>query len=933
MEAATTKRGDNMKKLLILALLMLPCFAWASPAVVSHTIVAAPGTTSAINTTGSSCILLYVDATSYTTISVSDSQGNTWSYSAVTSNSGGSMAYFWVANPSTNASHTFTIGGVTGARAAVLAMSGTNGCTQDSFPGFRTALQTFSLTPTVPDMIIASVGGETETTTSASINSGFTISDYAGDTSGTVDAGLAYLSTSSLSAVQPTWTLTGESSFGSGIIAIQAAVTAAPTFSVASGTYPSSQTVTLSSSQSGSTIIYTTGVGNTPTANPSTCAATNGTAISNNSSITVSSTEVVNAIACYSGYINSASVTAGYGITSACPTGYAQSGTLIVPPQSTLSGNLYQFPTLFTGSFILPQAVTSASGTDVIFCSSAGALLPFEKVTYSSTSGLGEWWIAAPVVYTGSTNYTAITVYWGKSGASDQSCGPSGANNCGSTLWAKYAGVWHFPNGTTLSGTDSTGNNNATFTGSPTATTGEIDGAALFASASSQYGTIGVTSVPSAGQAVDVSAWVKPTAATGTQTIASRWNGTQSKYDWILYWTGSALDFFGFNGAGTNVYGSSGGTFAAGSWEYIEGTYDGGTNTFLYVNNTQQATNNNNFPLSAGTGATVAYIGQQGGGSTNYLNATLDELRISGTLTSDWRTAAYLTASAPTSFAQFHPASVPGLNSQWYVVSGSGVENQAGFRDCSWPEQFSVGGGFLSMNDSQQSSFCPGGTSGTPGTRSYQTSVLMANTFNFTYPATIQYQASMPPIGGWWAAWTFSSVCQSYWQTNFSWSDGATCTTNNEQELDFPDYLSGTGYSSVTKQGSGNFNYCYGSSGSYGCPYTNSYTFTPNIMNVVKVVWASPTSCQLYLNGTLTSSLTHCPSDYQYQIFDVFMDSGTDSGTAPSYPISMILNYNRVCAKADGTDCVLGDPTIKSEDEFGSVGSVIQNLQVGGTIQ
>jgi hypothetical protein len=78
---------------------------------------------------------------------------------------------------------------------------------------------------------------------------------------------------------------------------------ATPTFSVAAGTYASSQTVTISDATAGATIHYTTN-GSTPTASSPVYSG----------AITVSATETLNAIAVASGHSNSAVGSAAYTI-------------------------------------------------------------------------------------------------------------------------------------------------------------------------------------------------------------------------------------------------------------------------------------------------------------------------------------------------------------------------------------------------------------------------------------------------------------------------------------------------------------------------------------------------------------------------------------------------------------------------------------------
>jgi hypothetical protein len=112
---------------------------------------------------------------------------------------------------------------------------------------------------------------------------------------------------------------------------------------------------------------------------------------------------------------------------------------------------------------------------------------------------------------------------YGNSSASDQ-------ENKTSVWDTNYTGVWHLPNGTTLSANDSTTNaNTGTLNNSPTATTGEIGGAASFASASSQYISTPSQSSLKAATTFTVSAWMKR-SSTGTIVSVVHQQQTRSSY-------------------------------------------------------------------------------------------------------------------------------------------------------------------------------------------------------------------------------------------------------------------------------------------------------------------------------------------------------------------------------------------------------------------
>jgi hypothetical protein len=136
---------------------------------------------------------------------------------------------------------------------------------------------------------------------------------------------------------------------------------ATPTFSPVAGAYGPTQTVTITSATSGSTICYTTN-GDTPTAaTPGTCDSDSGheSSISNGGTMTVSATETVKAIGTLSGDTNSSVGSAAYTIN----------GAVATPSISPASGN-----------YASTQSVTITDGT-------AGASIIY--TTDGSTPGTG----------------------------------------------------------------------------------------------------------------------------------------------------------------------------------------------------------------------------------------------------------------------------------------------------------------------------------------------------------------------------------------------------------------------------------------------------------------------------------------------------------------------------------------------------------------
>jgi hypothetical protein len=185
--------------------------------------------------------------------------------------------------------------------------------------------------------------------------------------------------------------------------------------------------------------------------------------------------------------------------------------------------NTTNYPLLFAGNASLATVanggrVTSASGFDIIFCTTPtshtaclASLLPFERVSWSATTGLGEFWVQVPTLSVSAN--TVIYVYYGDSAiTTDQ-------QNVNGTWSALYSAVIHFPPGTsTITSsniTDSTVNANtiSSKAGSPTLAAGLIGQAysgnttsdAIFRSSACTY--------PTGSGPVATSAWFQLASA------------------------------------------------------------------------------------------------------------------------------------------------------------------------------------------------------------------------------------------------------------------------------------------------------------------------------------------------------------------------------------------------------------------------------------
>jgi len=267
----------------------------------------------------------------------------------------------------------------------------------------------------------------TDTVTNASFSTSFAI-----DIPATVGSNTAYVGftggTGGETASQEilTWTYTPNT------------VVATPTFSVAAGTYATSQTISISDATSGATIYYTTN-GTTPTTSSTKYTGT---------AIAVSTTETLEAIAVAAGYTNSAVATAAYTIDSVLPMPtfslpagtYADSAVTISDSSSsatiyytmngttpTTSSTKYTTPLVLnsSGTFTL-NAIAVASGfTNSAMATAVYTIHPTLPTptfsvaagTYTSaqTVGISEVTSGATVYYTtdGTTPTTSSTKYTG----------------------------------------------------------------------------------------------------------------------------------------------------------------------------------------------------------------------------------------------------------------------------------------------------------------------------------------------------------------------------------------------------------------------------------------------------------------------------------------------------------------------------------------
>jgi len=191
---------------------LIPPIAGASgPTLIAHTAATGQGVTSStINTTGTTLLVAGVSAYA-DTAGITDSAGNTWSSAPLYHvNGDAGIQIFYVISPTTSASHTFTTQSNGYPSLCVQAWGSFTGISLDVYNG-ATAAQPGSITPNHNgELVVTAMTSYSATASTASVDSGFTISDQEPGVEGVdVGAAFAYLVQTTATAIDPTWSDTG----------------------------------------------------------------------------------------------------------------------------------------------------------------------------------------------------------------------------------------------------------------------------------------------------------------------------------------------------------------------------------------------------------------------------------------------------------------------------------------------------------------------------------------------------------------------------------------------------------------------------------------------------------------------------------------------------------------------------------------------------
>ncbi|MDE2312266.1 MAG: DUF2341 domain-containing protein [Patescibacteria group bacterium] len=303
------------------------------------------------------------------------------------------------------------------------------------------------------------------------------------------------------------------------------------------------------------------------------------------------------------------------------------------------TGEVYtDFPLLIdSGADSDLAAHAQSSGNDIVFTAADGTTkLDHEVEKYNSANGDLIAWVRLPSLST-STD-TTLYMYYGNASAAAQS------NK--TAVWnSSYALVAHYPDGTTLSGSDSTQNAAAATLNLATAAAGQIDGAASFSSTKITYPDSAALNPTSA---LTISAWFKKTATGTNQSLVFKGDGStnsNSAYDLVF----NSSDQLRFEVSSTTWQTAQDPAAVSDSlWHYAVGTYNGSAvslyvdGVFVASSTASSAINNDNNSLAVGGNAV---------GGPNYYGGLVDELRVSNTSRSaDWISTEYNNQNSTSTF-------------------------------------------------------------------------------------------------------------------------------------------------------------------------------------------------------------------------------------------------------------------------------------------
>jgi len=288
--------------------------------------------------------------------------------------------------------------------------------------------------------------------------------------------------------------------------------------------------------------------------------------------------------------------------------------------------------------------VGKSDGTDILFTASDGVTkLSHEIEKYDPVAGTLVAWVKIPSL-SPAVDTTAV-IYYGNPSASDQ--------QDKTNVWdSHYKAVYHLPNGTTLSGSDSSANGNNGSVNSASATTGQIGGAAGFSGSTNSYIQASDSASLELPSKLTVSAWVYNTQSSfpNYSALVAKGPADWQGLNYMLQTVSGSLQvqLTYAHASNSNDYINSNGSLSANGWTYVVGEVDttAGTRAIFLNGNTDFSSTTSNETISTTTDP--LWIGKR---FDNGYSGAIDEVRISDAARSpDWIATEYNNQSNPATF-------------------------------------------------------------------------------------------------------------------------------------------------------------------------------------------------------------------------------------------------------------------------------------------
>lgn len=354
----------------------------------------------------------------------------------------------------------------------------------------------------------------------------------------------------------------------------------------------------------------------------------------------------------------------------------SQTGFPVLLAYNTTSDNAVNLPQemLVSGG----ANASNSDGSDVRFSSdSAGAsplhceIVVFTQHASTDSSRKAEIWVKCDP---SSSIDTVIYVWYKNAGASAPAANDATFGSQG--VWdANYKGVWHLPDGATLSVLDSTSNaNNGTNNGA-TATAGKIDGSISVSTANVSAGAGGIST------AYTFEHWINSNVNQAGAAIKTAYlgaTGSSGAYGFAYDHTNAGFIGAAFHQLSNTTFVAAKATTAltGSTWWRVVGTWDG-TNIRLYVNGTLEKT--------TAAASIIAVSGSSVIGAGTVANAQpfagkIDEVRLSNIARGGtWIASEYNNQSSPSTFWTVGtPASTSGFVLKPWMNMNGGIPDLTG---------------------------------------------------------------------------------------------------------------------------------------------------------------------------------------------------------------------------------------------------------------